>query len=70
MDQYLKTGFWCRYDTTSGEPASTTDQMPALESAGLCGQVESGHPLLSSFPQKVGGVPVNSRTVCPVPLIE
>ena len=63
-------GFLCRYDTASGEPASTTDQSPALESAGLCGQVESGHPSLPSSLEKVGGVPVDSRVFCPVPLIE
>jgi hypothetical protein len=47
--------FLCRYGTASGEPASTTDQKPALESAGLCGQVESGHPSLPSSLEKVGG---------------
>jgi len=66
---YLR-GFLCRYGTASGEPASTTDQSPALESAGLCGQVESGHPSLPSSLEKVGGVPVDSRVFCPVPLIE
>ena len=32
-----------------------TDQQPALESAGLYGQVESGHPSLPSSLEKVGG---------------
>ena len=48
-------GLWCRNGTASGEPASVTDQKPALESAGLCGQVESGHPSLPSSLEKVGG---------------
>jgi len=55
MSQYLEIGLWCRYGTASGEPASTTDQKPVLESAGLCGQVESGHPSLPSSLEKVGG---------------
>ncbi len=61
---------WCRYGTASEEPASTTDQKPVLESAGLCGQVESYHPSLPSSLEKVGGEPVDSRAPCPVPLIE
>jgi len=49
---------WCRYGTASGEPASMTDQQPALESAGLYGQVESGRPSLPSSLEKVcGGYP-------------
>jgi len=55
MGQYLIIGLWCRYGTASGEPASTTDPKPTLESAGLSGQVELGHPLLPSFLEKVGG---------------
>ncbi len=52
---YEPIGLWCRYDTASGEPASTTDQQPVLESTGLSGQVESGHPSLPSSLEKVGG---------------
>jgi len=49
---------WCRYGTASGEPVSMTDQQPALESAGLYGQVESGRPSLPSSLEKVcGGYP-------------
>ena len=43
------------YGTASGKPASTTDQNPALESAGLYGPVESGYPMLPSFLGKLGG---------------
>lgn len=37
-------GLWCRYGTASGDPASTTDEKPALASAGLTNQVESRRP--------------------------
>jgi hypothetical protein len=55
----------CRDDTASGEPASTTDQQPALESAGLSGQVESCHPSLPSSREKVGGGTVNGLSRSP-----
>jgi hypothetical protein len=67
---WCPVGLWCHYGTASGEPASTTDQKPALESAGLCGQVESGHPSLPSSLGKLAGEPVDSRASCPAPLIE
>jgi len=44
--------------------ASTTNQKPVPESAGLSGQVESGHPLLPSSLEKVGGgEPVDSPQI-------
>jgi hypothetical protein len=58
------------HGTASGEPASATDQTPVLESTGLRGQVESNHPSQPSFRKKVGGEPVDSRAICPVPSIE
>lgn len=58
------------HGTASGEPASATDQMPVLESAGLSDQVESNHPSQPSFRKKVGGEPVDSRAICPAPSIE
>mgnify|MGYP001593814836 CR=1 FL=1 len=43
---------------------------PPSKSAGLSGQVESGHPSLPSSLGKSAGEPVDSYTSCPVPLIE
>jgi len=63
-------GSSCPEDTASREPASTTDQQPALESAGLSGQVESGHPSLPSSREKVGGGTIISRErLVPFPLM-
>ena len=68
MRTWLISGWsFVPHGTASGEPASTTDQKPGLESAGLNGQVESNHPSLPSFPEKVGWEPVDSRANCPVP---
>jgi hypothetical protein len=46
-------GFTCRYGTASGDPASMTDEKPALASAGLMGQVASRLPYPPSFRDEV-----------------
>jgi hypothetical protein len=58
----------CHYGTATGESASMTDQQPALESAGLYGQVESNLPLLPSSLKKVlRGHPSTVALSFPVP---
>ena len=50
-------GLWCLHGTASGDPASTTDEKPALASAGLTSQVESRRPYPPSSLGEVNGRP-------------
>ena len=63
----IPVGLWCHYGTASGKPASTTDQKPALQSAGLCGPVESDYPSLPSSLGKLRGEPVDTYVARPAP---
>jgi hypothetical protein len=59
-------GLWCRRGTATGDPFNTTDEKPALASAGLTDQVESRRP----YPPSSLGVSQrdldDSRAVCPI----
>jgi hypothetical protein len=50
-------GLWCLNGTASGDPASATDEKPALASAGLTSQVESRRPCPPSSLYEVIGRP-------------
>jgi len=50
-------GLWCHHGTASGVPVSTTDEKPALATAGLTGQVESRRPYPPSSLREVIGRP-------------
>jgi len=50
-------GLWCHHGTASRDPVSTTDEKPALATAGLTGQVESRRPYPPSSLREVIGRP-------------